>query len=182
MYGIVNQAIAELINAKFGAEKWETIKAKCGIDELYFISDQSYEDNITYELVGAAADVLNLPETTILQAFGEWWVLHTAQKKYGDLLKSGGKNFIEFINNLPHFHGRIMLLYPKLSPPEFKIEQLSEEEIILHYYSARDGLTYFVIGLISGIGILYDTNVRITHVKTEKTTHWHDIISISIEK
>jgi hypothetical protein len=74
-----------------------------------------------------------------------------------------------------------MLLYPKLNPPEFKVERINDAELILHYYSGRDGLTHFVIGLISGIGILYDTNIKITHVKSEKKAHWHDVINILIE-
>jgi hypothetical protein len=55
----------------------------------------------------------------VLIAFGEWWVMKTSEK-YPGLMNSGGINLKEFLVNLPVFHNRIMLIYPKLTPPEFK--------------------------------------------------------------
>jgi hypothetical protein len=174
MYGIVNQAIQGLVTRDFGDEKWEEIKQLSGIKESYFISDQSYEDNITFELVSAATEVLNLSADDILQAFGKYWVLNTAQKKYGDLLKTGGSSFPDFIRNLPNFHSRIMLIYPKLSPPEFQVNTIDETTLELHYYSTRSGLTHFVIGLIYGLGEFFETPVVITPVTSSSNPVWHD--------
>jgi hypothetical protein len=36
MYGIVNKAIQELVTENFGADKWEAVKEKSGIDVDYF--------------------------------------------------------------------------------------------------------------------------------------------------
>jgi hypothetical protein len=178
MYGIVNQAIQGLVTRDFGEEKWEEIKQISGIKESYFISDQSYEDNMTFELVAAATVALNLSAEEILEAFGKYWVLNTAQRKYGDLLKTGGSSFPDFIRNLPNFHSRIMLIYPKLSPPEFQVNTIDETTLELHYYSTRSGLTHFVIGLIYGLGDFFETPVSITTIASDSSPVWHDTLLI----
>jgi hypothetical protein len=179
MYGIVNQAIQGLVVENFGEDKWQRIKEKAGVKVEYFLSDQSYDDEITFNLVGAASSVLESPATAILEAFGKYWVLKTGMEKYGNLMKAGGNSFKEFLQNLPHFHSRIMLIYPKLSPPEFMVETIDENTILLHYYSSRDGLTHFVIGLIHGIAEMFKTSCSMELKSSEKKDVWHDVFEIT---
>lgn len=180
MYGIVNQAIQGLVVENYGKDQWNEILKRSGIQETHFISNESYEDEITFELVAAASEVLKLKSEDVLEAFGKYWVLNTGYQKYGDLMKAGGNDFSEFMRNLPNFHGRIMLIYPKLCPPEFLIENLEEKKIILHYYSARSGLTHFVFGLIHGIAEMFKQKIEMQLVSSENTTTWHDTFLIEI--
>jgi hypothetical protein len=180
MYGIVNQAIHGLVLDNFGEQSWREIKMKAGIEEDYFLSDQSYDDSITYDLVGAASEVLNIPASSVLFAFGEYWVLQTGQKKYGDLMKGGGANFYDFIKNLPNFHSRIMLIYPKLSPPEFKVDEISDKILHLHYFSSREGLTDFVDGLLSGLSKMFGVESKIKLIASNHEIVWHDVFEIEI--
>jgi hypothetical protein len=73
-----------------------------------------------------------------------------------------------------------MLIFPKLNPPEFKVEQVSEKQLILHYYSSRDGLSSFVVGIIKGLGIIYNTSITTKTILSEKIEFQHDIIEINI--
>ena len=180
MYGIVNQAIQGLVVDNFGQNKWELINKLSGVNNDYFISDESYDDDITFELVAAASEVLEIPSEEILRAFGEYWILKTGYEKYGDLMKAGGDNFFEFMRNLPNFHGRIMLIYPNLNPPEFMVEPLGERELVLHYYSIRQGLTAFVIGLINGLAKMFSESIEIKLLKSEYTDVWHDVFHVRI--
>jgi hypothetical protein len=182
MYGIVNQAIQGLVVENFGQSKWEMIKRRSGVDNDYFISNEPYDDDITYELVAAASEILEITAEEVLRAFGEYWVLKTGYEKYGDLMKAGGENFFEFMCNLPNFHGRIMLIYPNLNPPEFMVEQKGENELILHYYSTRQGLTEFVAGLINGLAKMFSESIEIKLLKSEQTEVWHDTFFIRIIK
>lgn len=180
MYGIVNQAIHGLVTENFGQDKWEEVKQRSGVEMDYFVSNQPYEDNITYELVAAASEVLDIPIEQFLFSFGEYWIMKTGMEKYGDLMKAGGKDFREFLNNLPNFHSRIMLIYPNMSPPEFAVEEISENVIRLHYYSERKGWTHFVLGLINGIGKLYSQNVFMDHIAHDEGQVWHDVFDIQL--
>ena len=62
MYGLVNKAVEELVVSNFGEDKWELIKSKAGVDVDVFISNESYPDSMTYDLVGAASEVLGAAE------------------------------------------------------------------------------------------------------------------------
>ena len=67
-----------------------------------------------------------------------------------------------------------MLMYPNITPPEFKILEIGVNEIELHYYSTRNGLTDFMHGLISGMGKMYNQNIEIQLVNTKSSNFDHD--------
>ncbi len=179
MYGIVNKAIQDLLITNFGEEKWKYIREKSGIEEDFFISSQPYDDIITYKLVVATAEEMSLTTDEVLVAFGEWWVLKTTQEKYHGLMQSGGATLKEFLINLPLFHNRVMLIYPNLTPPEFKISDIKEKSLNLHYFSVRQGLQSFVKGLIQGLSILFKTPVEIKLIKSRTEGDTHEIFNIS---
>ena len=159
MYGMVNRAIQELVCANFGEEAWERIKAASGVDAELFIRNETYPDDVTYRLVGAAAQVLGVDASVVLETFGEHWILSTAREGYGDLLDAAGKTLPEFLQNLPNFHSRVVLIFPKLKPPRFRCTDVQDESLILHYYSHRPGLTALVVGMVRGLGKMFDTDV-----------------------
>ena len=179
MYGIVNKAIQELVIANFGEEKWDIILEKSGIEEDFFISSEAYDDDITFQLASAVSDEMNMSLKDVLIAFGEWWVLKTTKEKYGGLMESGGSTLKEFLINLPLFHNRVMLIYPKLTPPEFKISEVTENSLKLHYFSKREGLQEFVRGLIQGLGLMFETETTIELLQTRDFGDDHEIFKIS---
>lgn len=178
MYGLVNKAVEELVVHNFGEEKWETIKAKAGVDVDVFISNESYPDEITYKLVGAASEVLGIPTEQILVAFGEHWVLNTASASYGPMMKSGGKTLKEFLINLPDFHTRVAMIFPNLQPPRFECSDISDNSMKLHYFSHRSGLTAFVVGLVQGLGKLYETPATATVLESKAAGADHDVFEV----
>ncbi|HSH18824.1 MAG TPA: heme NO-binding domain-containing protein [Draconibacterium sp.] len=179
MYGIVNKAIEDLVISNFGEEKWEAIKERSGIDIDFFISNEPYDDDITYKLAGAVSAEMNMTVSDVLQAFGEWWILKTGKEKYGGLMEAGGHSLREFLINLPAFHSRVMLIYPKLTPPEFKISNIEEQSIHLHYFSKREGLQEFVRGLLSGLGKMYNTAVIIELIQSRDQGDNHEVFKVS---
>lgn len=179
MYGIVNKAIEDLVKANFGEEKWEAVKTRSGVEVDYFLSNEPYDDDITYKLAGAVSEEMNISIGKVFEAFGEWWILKTGKEKYGGLMQAGGNNLREFLVNLPLFHNRIMLMYPKLTPPEFKISNIEESSVHVHYFSKREGLQEFVRGLLSGLGKMYETPVEITLLETRDTGSHHEIFKVN---
>ncbi len=178
MYGLVNQAVEGLVKKVAGEEAWEEIKREAGVDEEFFSSNECYDDSVTYNLVVAATKVLNLSATEVLHAFGEYWVLETARHGYGDLMTANGNTFPEFLSNLPNFHARVSLIFPDLKPPKFKVSDLAEDTLNLHYYSHREGLQDFVVGLVSGLGKMFNCDTECELVKGRRDGHDHDVFKI----
>ena len=179
MYGIVNKAIEQLVTEQFGSEKWQAVKEKSGVDIDFFLSNEPYDDAITYQLAGAASEVLDIPLNDILEAFGEYWVLKTGKEKYGALMQAGGSSLKEFLINLPAFHNRIMLIFPKLTPPEFHVSNIEERSLCLHYFSKREGLQGFVRGLLQGLSKLFETPAEILLLQSRADGKDHEIYQIN---
>jgi len=159
---MVNKALQDMVTEAHGESVWEQIKARAGITTDLFLSSEAYPDAVTYQLAGAASEVLDKPVAELLEAFGSYWVLRTAVEGYGDLMSAGGRSLREFLLNLPSFHSRICLIFPHLRPPNFRCSHLAAGSLRLHYSSDREGLTPFVVGLLRGLGEMFHNPVDIT--------------------
>ncbi len=174
MYGMVNRAIDDLVVEHHGDVVWERIRTRAGIDVEVFISNEPYPDQMTFALVEATATELNTPAPEILEAFGRYWVLKTAQRSYGDMMAAGGRSLPEFLVALPTFHTRVSLVFPNLAPPEFECTDITENSLRLHYRSTRAGLAHFVIGLVHGLAARFHTTAVIEHLEHKANGADHD--------
>ena len=172
MYGLVNKAIEELVVERFGPDKWEEIKTKSEVFESGFISTQSYPDELTFKLVGAASEVLLVPVDDLLEAFGEYWVLYTGAKGYGEMMSHMGDSLPDFLKNLDMLHRRVSGMMPHLQPPHFYTENEGERSIDLVYNSHRSGLVPMLRGLVLGLGRRFNItpNIEVLEVEAEKGT------------
>lgn len=179
MYGMVNNAMEQMVVTHHGREKWEEIKAKAGVETEVFISNEGYDDRVTYDLVAAASEVLDQPADLILHAFGEHWILHTGREGYGALFEACGKTLPDFLKNLPNFHTRVKLMLPALQPPRFEVSDETPNSLRLHYHSPRPGLTAFVTGLISGLGRMFSTPAACVLERSKEAGDSHDVFLVS---
>lgn len=179
MYGLVNRAIQDLVTNRFGLPTWEKVKRAAGVETEVFISNEGYPDEMTYRLVGAAVEVLGMSQHDVLVAFGEHWVLETAAKSYGPMLKAGGDTLKDFLCNLPNFHTRVAMIYPHLQPPRFECSDVTDVDLLLHYHTHRAGLTSFVIGLLHGLGTYFNCPCSSEVVARKDQGADHDIFRVS---
>lgn len=179
MYGMVTKAIGEMVCKEHGEAAWERIKSRAGVQIDTFVSNDLYPDEMTYQLVGAAAEELKLPVDQVLQAFGRHWILETAQSGYGELLTASGRNLPEFLKNLPNFHTRVTLIHPYLKPPRFACTEVDVDSLKLHYRTERPGLTQFVFGLLDGLAILFKTRIEVQLVESKEAGADHDVFLIN---
>jgi hypothetical protein len=165
MYGLVNKAVVDLVCSKFGEETWNKIKTKAEVDIDVFVSMDGYPDDITYRLVGAASEVLGITPAQVLEAFGEYWVLYTAQEGYGPLLSASGDTLRDFLMNLDALHARVALTMPALKPPRFRLLDVDPSTLKLEYHSTREGLAPMVVGLLRGLGIRFNQAIEVSYVR-----------------
>jgi hypothetical protein len=163
MYGLVNQAVQELVVTNFGADKWEAIKRKAGVGVGAFERMETYPDDMTYKMVGAASEVLDLPPDAVMKAFGEFWVLYTGKHGYGHLFDIAGNSLRDFLFNLDNLHTRVGQSFPKLSPPSFRFDAVDEDTVRMHYHTNRPGLCPMVVGLLNGLAKRFETELTVDH-------------------
>lgn len=161
MYGLVNQAVKDLVVSKFGNEMWAQIATECGLGSEDFLSLQYYPDALTYSLVASASKHLNVAAPDILHEFGKHWVLFTAAEGYGPMMDLFGSNFKECLTNLNNLHARMGMSMPNLTPPKFNFTEISPTVYEIGYESKRAGLSPMVSGLLYGLAEKYGVKIKI---------------------
>ena len=169
MYGLVNQAIKDLVVTRFGESEWLKICQFAKIDTTDFVSMQYYPDELTYGLVGSASKNLLISPEVILHEFGKYFILYTDKAGYGSLMQLFGQDFKSCLKNLNNLHSRMGMSMPQLSPPKFNFKEISSTEYEVEYYSKRAGLCPMVTGLLEGLAAKYKTPAKIEFIETNDT-------------
>ncbi|XP_060531204.1 guanylate cyclase soluble subunit beta-1 isoform X2 [Cylas formicarius] len=171
MYGFVNYALELLVIKSFGEKTWETIKKNAEVQmEGQFLVRQIYEDELTYNLISAAVEVLKIPANTILELFGKTFFEFCQDSGYDKILQVLGATPRDFLQNLDALHDHLGTLYPGMKAPSFRCTERPEDgALILHYYSDRPGLEHIVIGIVKTVASkLHETEVEIEILKTKE--------------
>ena len=150
MYGLVTKAFQDMVIQGHGEDAWQRIRKEAGLDDERVISLKNYPDSMTFRLVSAACHQLGAEANSILEAFGEYWVLYTAEEGYGDMLDFTGSTL------------------PELRPPAFSCENEIENSVELIYESSRDGLSPMVTGLLVSLGKRFDKALKVEQTVFKK--------------
>lgn len=163
MYGLANIAIEQLVCNNFGTEAWAAIKKKAGVNIESFSRMSPYPDEITFQLIGAAVEVLKIPPDDLMRTFGEFWAHYTPTQGYGYLFDMAGGSLIDFLYNLDNLHSRVGQNLPHLVPPSFRFDDLGNNRYRMHYHSERFGLCNIVVGVLKGLSDRFKTPLDVTH-------------------
>lgn len=178
MYGLVNRAIEQLVVSLKGEAVWQQICERAGVGSEGFVAMCPYHDDVTFQLVGAVSEALAMSPEQVLQAFGEYWILYTADEGYGELMQAGGDTLREFLGNLNDMHGRIETVFPQMRLPRFYVHDVGPGEYTLHYESERQGLAPMVVGLVHGLARRFKQPVDVRQLQCRTQGSRDDVFSI----
>jgi len=181
VYGMANRIIQDMIVAWHGLEAWDGIREKAGIQEPFFIQMGCYPDELTYQIVGAASEVLGIPPREVLHQFGEYWIT-VAERDYAEMVLFAGKDLVAILDSVDEIHARASLIFPEMRPPSFRCSDVSDESFRLHYNSVREGLAPFVEGLVTGLGKRLSAPVDVAHDKSRTEGADHDEFVVGARK
>lgn len=162
MYGLVNQAVKDMVISGHGEDMWLQICKGAGVASTDFVNMEQYPDKTTYDLVGSASKLLNLPAETILREFGKHWVLYTAREGYGPIMDLFGADFKSCLKNLNNLHSRMGMSMPQLVPPSFTFKELDAKNYELIYSSKRKGLCPMVLGQLEGLAAKFKVDISVS--------------------
>lgn len=169
MYGMVHQAARAMAIEVLGETGWNTVLAKCGLDDRHFISKEVYTDEITLKLVGAVCEVAQMDTGDLLQAFGRYWISFAQTTSYGPMMDRFGDTLEEFLDGLDDMHSRIQASLPGADMPSFEVIAADDHRIDVVYRSNREGLERFVIGLLEGLVQRFDEPGVVSMADGEET-------------
>ena len=154
MYGLVNQAIRDLVLSSFDKATWSSVCQHANVHQDQFLDLKSYPDELTYSLVTAASATLAMPPATVLREFGRHWVKFTSRSGHKEVFDSFPKSregMSAFLDHLDDMHARIMMAMPDLLPPQIACTDVTETHLRVQYGSSRQGLEPMMIGLLEGL-------------------------------
>lgn len=180
MYGMVNDAVRTFIVENHGEDVWLRICEDAGVTTREFEQLLTYNDDITYRLVGSISKHLGMDAADVLKHFGQYWPEYARDTSVGKMIRFGGDSFIETLQSLDEMHERVKIAMPEIRPPSFELETVGEDSYRLHYYSDRDGLGPMVIGLLYGLAAQKQTSIEVEHTQQKGVSADHDVFGIRV--
>ncbi|CAG5136594.1 unnamed protein product, partial [Candidula unifasciata] len=120
MYGVIHFVVKDMILSQFGQEALDKILKLAGLEESqHFKMFYPYDDCILGSLLEATSQCLDLSVETVLEVFGDYFIMFTLRHGYDDMLRTLGSDMTSFIQNLDSLHSLLALSYDKMVAPSF---------------------------------------------------------------
>jgi len=160
MKGAVFNLLNELVEEKFGFSAWETMLQETGCDGV-FVSSQTYEDGLLFELVGAAHKLTEIPVWDLVHTFGQY--MAPAFARDYPVFFENQKSLKSFLLTVDRtIHVEVRKLYPEAHLPEFDYKDEADDELTMIYRSPRK-LCALAEGLIQGSAEYFDERYELKH-------------------
>ena len=114
----------------------------------------------------------------LLRGFGRFWIEFAMQEGYRELFLISGPDLRTFLGNLDNLHARLGMTFVGMDAPSFAVTDQGPDELLVHYYSSRAGLTPFVQGLLEGLGPVFGQRVEATVQATRADGRDHDTFHV----
>jgi hypothetical protein len=178
MYGIIYKAFEQYVIDNFDVKTWNVIISKSLFPMDTKTINQPYNDAITLEIAQIRAKHTNLGINKILLLLGEY-VVKITNEKYLLIMGLRDNNLKDYLLNLPSFHNRMFLIYPKLTPPEFKVTVVNDTILMLHYYTSTPRMKEYIRGYLNGLAKAFESSVVIEHVVSKQSNKFEHVFKIT---
>lgn len=161
MKGTVVKCLKEMVEKKFGKDKWDTICEKSGFKAGAIISlSADIDDAVVMKLLQSTCETLGVTMEQAGDAFGDYWVNDYSPNIYKSIY-SKFKSAREFILGMDDVHIMVTNTVPNAKPPRFTYEFKDDNTLIMNYKSSR-GLILVLAGLVRGLGRYFNQKLTVT--------------------
>ncbi len=166
MKGVIVKCLQDLVETKFGKEKWQEIRKEAGVPmgTLILVSSDM-PDAQALEILAAAERVLGISSVEAADAFGEHWMMVYAPKIYGAVFRNttGARDFLLKMNDL---HKVVVERFENATPPRFDYAWEDDDTLVMTYHSKR-GLMDIFAGLAKGVGLYFKEPLTVTRLGSD---------------
>jgi hypothetical protein len=161
MKGAVAKCLGELVESKFGKDKWQQALEMTGMTKnKIFWPSEDIEDKQTLDLIGAVCKVTGISMQQAADAFGEYWAMVFAPKSF-PLFYKGVHSARDFLLKMDEVHLTTTKQIENAHPPRFSYQWADNKTLLMTYKSNR-GLIDIFVSLVKGVGKYYKENLVIT--------------------
>ncbi len=150
MHGLVNRALQAFLIDSYGADAWARVAAASQAPDEGFETMFVYDDDITFRIFSAAADILCRPVEGIQEDLGTYLVSTPRLGAIRRLLRFGGETFTDFLHSIDELPRRAALAVPDLELPALHLEEMRDARFTICCECA-DGRPAFFGHVLTGI-------------------------------
>ena len=161
MLGLVNHAFEAFVRDTYGLSAWQAATQRALVPFDRFEPLLPYPDDMTVQVVAAAADVLNRTDDTLLEDFGTWLVSGRSGERLRRLLRFGGAGFIDFLFSLEELPDRVLLALPDFRLPSIRVIEGRDGMFQLFSGDLFPGAHHLMIGTLRAMADDYGSLVLI---------------------
>ena len=159
MHGIVFGELKQYTGARLGPAAWNELLADAAIGPKLYLAIQEYPDEELGAILQAACRRTGLSAAEVLQDFGDFIGPHL-MNMYRMYILPEWKTLDVIEHTEERIHKMVRVQHRGARPPYLSTTRRSENEIVIHYSSAR-GLCAFAKGIALGIARHYDEAVEV---------------------
>lgn len=169
MHGHVHLCLREMVLKQYGEEIWQAVLKEASLDDDNdFMLFHYYDDKRTINLVVSISNNTGLDVSGVLESYGHYFYFYSTSCGYDRMLRTLGKDFHTFVQNLDLLHSLLALTYKGMRPPHFRCEK-KDGKLFVHVFTVRPGMYPAAIGMLTEVALqIFGTRISMT-VVTRKT-------------
>jgi hypothetical protein len=163
MKATITNCLAELVESRFGKDKWTAILSDSGLQarsSAFRLPTSDIPEEQVSKLLASTCKVLGINSQQAADAFGEYWCCTYAPRLYNVIVKRF-KNAREMILGLDEVHVMMTATIPNARPPRFVYTWESDSTLNVTYQSPRNLIDIY-IGLVKGVGKFFKEKLVVT--------------------
>ena len=165
MKGTITACLIELVEKKFGKDKWAAILDDAKLREHaadFRMAPVDIPDELIGELLASTCKVLGVTLQQAADAFGEYWCCSYAPRVYA-LVYKRFKSAREMILGMDKVHVDMTATIPNAHPPRFTYTWENPHTLLVEYKSKRNMIDIYV-GLVRGVGTHFKEKLDVTKI------------------
>jgi Haem-NO-binding len=164
----ITNCLAELVETRFGKDKWSAILSDSGLHaraSAFRLPTSDIPEDQIGRLLASTCKVLGINFQQAADAFGEYWCCTYAPRIYGVIVKRF-KTAREMIVGLDQVHVMMTATIPNSRPPRFEYRWESDNTLNVTYNSQRNMIDIY-IGLVKGVGMYFKEKLVVTKLSSQ---------------
>ncbi len=169
MKATITNCLAELVETRFGKDKWNAILTDSGLQSQsskFRLSPSDVPDDQVYKLLASTCKVLEITSQQAADAFGSYWCCTYAPRLYSPIVKQF-KNAKDMILGLDTVHIMMTSTIQTAHPPRFNYNWELDNSLVVTYESYRN-MIYIYIGLVKGVGEFFKEKLVVTKLSGQQ--------------
>eukprot|EP00056_Hartaetosiga_gracilis_P013628 m.227763 g.227763 ORF g.227763 m.227763 type:complete len:515 (+) comp13872_c0_seq7:204-1748(+) len=183
MYGLTHQALTRWMRSlPNGEEILARVLEQSGIDGSPDDFFRHYTDQETMGFLPIVQGETGLGPDEIMFEAG----MHAMETFIGNgfepAMRTLGDNFFDLLANLDSLHDNYLASFPHMKAPSIRPVRNDDDTLSIHYYSAREGLAPFFMGMVKSCAAdIFDLQIDIHHRVKKGKQGDHDIFHVFLD-